>query len=84
MSFDLNNLITAPESMYGGGLYSLESVKEISVTEGFKSLREDQKQCQSYESFEKCSTDSVMKKILQTCNCYPHELIEFTDKNEVS
>ena len=70
--------------MYGGGLYSLESVKEITVTDGFKSLREDQKQCQSYESFEKCSTDSVMKKILQTCNCYPYELKVFSANNAVT
>ena len=70
--------------MYGRGVYSFESVKEIEVTDDFKSLREDQKECQSMESFEKCSTDQLMQKIEKTCNCVPYELKTFSDENEVS
>ena len=70
--------------MYGGGLYFFESVKEIAVTKDFKSLREDQKECQSYESYEQCTTNQIMKKILHTCECYPHELIKFSNNEEVS
>ena len=69
--------------MYGGGIYSFESVKEIVVTDGFKSLREDQKQCQSLESFEQCTTNKLMEKIVRYCSCYPFELSKFTDDKEV-
>ena len=79
-----DSLLVAPESMYGGGVYSFESVKEIAVTNNFKSLRKDQKQCQSIDTFEKCTTDQLMMKIKQNCNCYPYELKTTSNENEVS
>ena len=39
--------------MYGSGIYSLQAVKEVKVTEGFKSLKADQKKCQTSESLGK-------------------------------
>ena len=68
--------------MFGGGIYSLQSVKEIRVTEGFKSLTEDQKECQTSETYEQCLENLLMTKMEENCQCIPYELKNFSLPNK--
>ena len=61
--------------MYGRGTYTMSAVKEIQATDAFYSLREDQKQCQSFESFESCMTKNLLDKMERNCGCIPFELM---------
>ena len=54
---------TAPRQMYGEGNYALTAVKEVSVTQSFLGLKEEDKKCQNLESLEDCSTRSYLQSI---------------------
>ena len=69
-------------SVLGEGVYSMSSVKEIKVTEGFHLLSEDKKQCQAFESFEDCITTQLMETMKKNCGCIPFELQNFTFSSE--
>ena len=62
----------------------MSAVKEIQATDSFYSLREDQKQCQSLRSFEKCMTKDLLQKIKLNCGCIPYELMSNFDNSNVS
>ena len=49
--------------MYGEGNYALTAVKEISVTQSFLGLKEEDKKCQNLESLEDCSTKGYLQSI---------------------
>ena len=49
--------------MYGEGNYALTAVKEVSVTQSFLGLKEEDKKCQNLESLEDCSTKSYVQSI---------------------
>ena len=49
--------------MYGEGNYALAAVKEVSVTQSFLGLKEEDKKCQNLESLEDCSTRSYLQTI---------------------
>ena len=49
--------------MYGGGNYALTAVKEMSVTDQFLGLKEEDKKCQNLESFESCTTRNYLQSI---------------------
>ena len=69
--------------MYGSGKYSLDSVKEIRVTDGFKTLKENQKKCQTAQTYEQCLTNLLQLKMKEACNCIPYELANFSLTHEV-
>ena len=45
-------MFLAPRRMYGEGNFALTAVKEMSVTEPFLGLKDEDKKCQNLESFE--------------------------------
>ena len=49
--------------MYGEGNYALTAVKEVSVTESFLGLKEEDKKCQNLESLEDCSTKRYLQSL---------------------
>ena len=79
----LNNtyIFSEPVLMYGSGTYSLQAVKEVKVTEGFKTLNEEQKNCQTVESLEQCLSTALLAKSKDECNCIPYELMNFSNAN---
>ena len=66
--------------MFGGGIYSMSSIKEIKVTEGFKTLTEDQKQCQTTQTLERCLAEQLMVKTVENCKCVPYEMQNFNNE----
>ena len=56
----------------------MEVVKEITVTEAFKSLSGDLKKCQTHESFEDCMSTQLLNNIRENCFCLPYELKSFS------
>ena len=65
--------------MYGSGIYSLDSVKEVRITEDFKTLTESQKKCQTHETYEHCLTNQIRTKTIKNCDCIPFELQNFSE-----
>ena len=63
--------------MYGGGSYKLVTIKEYQTTESFHTLRDDQKKCQTSQTFEDCVTDLLLKTGISYCKCIPYELMDY-------
>ena len=55
--------VLAPRKMYGEGNFALTAVKEMSVTNPFLRLKEEDRKCQNLESFEDCTTRSYLNSI---------------------
>lgn len=66
--------IADPVSLFGEGLYNLNSVKYISVTDSFKGLDRNIKKCQSIETIENCKTRLYIETMRQKCGCLPISL----------
>ena len=77
-------LVLAPTSMYGSGIYAMESVKQIKITEEFSNLRPDQQNCQTLESHQQCINHQLLVKMEEKCGCLPFELSNFSDPILVS
>ena len=71
-----------PLYLYGEGKYGLSSVKEIDVTEGFQNLDERTKECQSFESLEKCFKKEFFKRGYAQCKCTPFHLRDYSGKHK--
>ena len=69
--------------MSGEETYSLNSLKEIRVTDDFLQLGENVKNCQNKESFEDCQASQFIKKVEDECNCVPYRLKNFTNNLQV-
>ena len=69
--------------MFGEGSYALSAVKQITVTEDFMELDQNQKKCQTKETFEDCKTKLYLGKLEKECNCIPYRLKNFTDFGKV-
>ena len=60
-----------PLELIGEGYYNLDALTEIDVTESFRGLAQDSKQCQEGESFFNCTTRQYIKKVSENCGCFP-------------
>ena len=69
-----------PLYLYGEGKYGLSAVKEIDVTREFQKLNEKTKECQSFESLEKCMKKSFFKRGFEKCKCTPFNLRDYFGK----
>ena len=69
--------------MYGMGTYSMQSVKEIRITDAFKSLHDDKKHCQTSYTFENCMSENLLQQIVEHCDCVPYVLANFSRNDEV-
>ena len=82
-SLHIQSMFSAPVSMFGSGTYSLGSVKEIKITDEFNNLKTEQKQCQTYQSFEECINNQLFAQLEENCGCYPYELSNFSQISQV-
>ena len=65
--------------MFGKGLYKMVAVKQITITDGFLSLQQAQKKCQSFETPEDCFQNELFMLMKNNCNCIPYDLSNFTE-----
>ena len=61
--------------LVGEGIYNLNAVKEIKVTESFLGLDNDIKQCQTKDSYLDCTSKHYMERVTQDCGCVPLSLM---------
>ena len=61
----------------------IDSIKEIKTTNTFHELSQDQKNCQTTETFENCMTSQLLKVGENSCGCIPYELVNFSDFSHV-
>ena len=67
----MNNIFLEPVVLIGEGLYNLNSLKEIQVTDSYLELDEDVRGCQTTKPYYNCTTRIYFDKMLQKCGCLP-------------
>ena len=67
----MHDTFLEPLKLYGEGEYNLNSVKQIKVTSDYLSLSKSVIKCQTEESFENCTTQHHLKRLLEQCQCLP-------------
>ena len=60
-----------PVVLQGEGLYNLNSLKEIQVTQSYLDLDEESRGCQNNEPYYNCTTRIHLVNMLQKCGCLP-------------
>ena len=61
--------LLTPFAEVGGGIYKLDSVKNVKGTEAFLDMKESERAC-NHEKAEECKN----RKMLEKCKCVPWEL----------
>ena len=64
--------------LYGEGNYALANVKQMDGTEGFLSLDDKVKKCQSKESVLECEANAYLDSGRKKCGCVPYHLMSFS------
>ena len=54
--------------------YNLNVIKEISATDSFLSMNENDRKCQGVETFDECVTRKYIDDLKNKCNCLPLHL----------
>ena len=67
----MNNIFLEPVVLIGEGLYNLNSLKEIQVTDSYLELDEDVRGCQTTEPYYNCTTRIHLDNIVKKCGCLP-------------
>jgi len=67
----VNLIFPEPVLFNGEGDYSLNSLKEIKVTESYLGLDQDVRECQHKEPLNNCTTRHNIEFILHKCGCLP-------------
>ena len=68
--------------LLGEGNFRLGDVKEVKITEDFASLDETIKECQTETSFEDCVTQISLETLVNTCDCIPYSLKNYSNDEE--
>ena len=58
----------------GEGLYNLNMVKKIEVSDSFLGLSINTRICQNEEKIEECTTKYYIDTLLKQCNCLPFNI----------
>ena len=58
----------------GEGLYNLNMVKKIEVSDSFMGLSMDTRGCQNKEKLGECKTNYYIETLLKQCNCLPFNI----------
>ena len=56
------------------GVYNLNNLKEISVTDSFMGLDIEKRNCQSIEKYDECKTLLHLENLRHKCGCLPLSL----------
>ena len=69
--------ILDPVVLVGEGQYNLHSMKAVTVTESFKGLDKDIRNCENIETYNKndCKTRLYVENLRQECGCLPLHLL---------
>ena len=67
----------------GEGVYSLSSIKEVSVTDSFLSYDESVRGCQNKGTLQQCQTKAFMNIINQDCKCMPYHLRNISKQEDL-
>ena len=70
--------------LIGEGIYNLNAVKEIKVTESYLGLDIKYRDCQSEEAIEECTTKHYIENLLRKCGCVPFQITVSKDFQNVS
>ena len=62
-------------------IFNLNNVKEVSVSDSFKSMDEQTKGCQMDLTYDECTTQKYLAALIATCKCLP---LKLRVSNEVS
>ena len=68
---DLKHFIE-PVKLIGEGMYNLNAVKEIEVTDSFLGMSMEVKECQNEEDLQDCTTRNFRDNFLKKCGCTPY------------
>ena len=71
-------MLSAPLRVFGGGTYTLSSVKAIDGTEEYMKLAEKSGQCQNKEAQESCLTRAYFSQGMKQCSCVPYLLRNYS------
>ena len=73
-SFELHIHTLSGFSDSRSGSYAMSALKQMSGTDGFMSLPDDQKRCQ-IEAFEDCQRSQLLKELQKQCGCIPWTIV---------
>ena len=68
-----------PMKLIGEGVYNLNDMKVIEVTDSFLSMDQEDRKCQSNEPLLNCTAKNYMKELIKQCRCLPFN-IRLSDK----
>ena len=57
--------------LIGEGVYNLNELKVIEVTDSFLSMDQEDRKCQSNEPILNCTTKNYMEELIKQCGCLP-------------
>ena len=66
----------------GEGEYSLNILKEITVTDSFLYLDENIRGCQNVETFDKCTKRYFLNSLREICGCIPEAINPLNQVNK--
>ena len=55
--------------LIGEGVYNLNELKVIEVTDSFLSMDQEDRKCQSNEPILNCTTKNYMEELMKQCGC---------------
>ena len=67
-------LIAEPIKFDGEGEYNLNVLKEITVTDSYLGLDQEERGCQNEEPYDNCTTRQYHNTILEKCECLPFNM----------
>ena len=71
LSCPIYKIHSEPVELTGEGLYNLNSLKEIKVTDSYLEIPEAVRDCQSTEPYYNCTTRLHLENIRKKCGCLP-------------
>ena len=74
-----SKLFLEPLFLYGEGEYNLDAIKEVSVTDSFMTLGQEDRKCQDKEIYTECTTKLLKDAIMEKCGCIPFKLNLFKE-----
>ena len=60
--------------LIGEGVYNLNELKVIEVTDSFLSMDQEDRKCQSNEPILNCTTKNYMEELIKQCGCLPFNI----------
>ena len=72
-----------PFAAFFPGIYSLDSVKQITGTKEFYAFAAEQNMCQNQGTVEECNAKKLLEEVVQKCECIPFEMMILAKQYQV-